>query len=460
MNNYKKFLTKTKKLFSCQPLSMRAVLTIFISAICLFYYGKNQSDLIALTIGTTIFLCLFVSIISIVCAFNSVFKPFKNFNDFSSPQENFFSQNFNSAPIFLPSIKIAPFFYLNIKRVFENEQLNKNISFEHTLKGTFTKNNYQSIVDQLYFNHRGEYKQTGFYLTFKDALGLTRISKFISSPRVFKVSPKEREIRPLPIMAASAQLGDVEHSNLDRTGDLFDIREYQPGDSLKRVLWKVYARSSNVVVRHPEPAIVPEGEVAIFVLAKLNQDDVAASSLSYLKILEDQNIIFSLSCLGNNTHEIAKSLDEANELIIKKALTSDEDLGESFKTFIEAIEKNNFRAKKIIIFLSKDYLNTNNLTDTDISLLNKISLFSEQNILSLSLALVPKHQKFIYEQKNLGSSFLEKLDQKINNLKCLTLLNISNIFSKFSNSKKNKNTLSRPEIFNQHPITEVNYADL
>lgn len=39
-------------------------------------------------------------------------------------------------------------------------------------------------------------------------------------------------------MAASAQLGDVQHSNLERTGDLFDIREYQPHNVKKSALGK------------------------------------------------------------------------------------------------------------------------------------------------------------------------------------------------------------------------------
>ena len=451
---------KFRQIFEAQPLSLRALCALALALIFIIYYGKNQSDLVASSLGVSVALCFSVALVSIIFAISSIYRKFKNYSDYASFDVKFFSETKNSCPIILPRIKIAPFFYLSIKRVFE--PLDKNhkkisLSQTHVLKGNFSaETNNQAIADILEFPHRGEFHQIGLKLTYGDALGLTRMSKFISAPRIFKVYPKSLQIQPIPIMAASAQFGDVEHANLERTGDLFDIREYQPGDSLKRVLWKVFARSGNVVVRHPEPAIVPEGEVAIYVFARPEHDHVASSALSYLKILEDQNIIYSLSCLGSDG-SIRKTIEAAEDLIIKSTAGSESDDGESFNLFLENLRAKNFSSRTIIVFAPKEFINSR--VSTQISkTLDSLSKNAANNQLEIIFTLAPEAPKILFNTQNNNSetSWLSRIDKRAN------AINFSNLgdLKKLGGLKTNLPRSNMNFDFNNFKTTIISYADV
>ena len=60
---------------------------------------------------------------------------------------------------------------------------------------------------------------------------------------------------------------------------------------MKRILWKTYAKSGQLVVRRPEPAVIPEGEVAVYLVAGADEDHVAGALLGYLNQLEESRVV-------------------------------------------------------------------------------------------------------------------------------------------------------------------------
>ncbi len=408
-----KLIIFLKKLSKKQPFTSRGLILFVLAFVCLFYFGKEKSDLVATVIGITIAIACIMTLLPLLLTSRFIFKKFADFRDLSTgSNEKYFAQKEFSSFINLPAIKIPPFFNISLTRVFPEEH-NEHVK-PKTIKLFGNFNDPRSkfdVKDYLKFDRRGEFTQAGVAIRFGDILGLTRLEKFIPAAKNYAVHPQEVQIEPIAVMAASAQLGDVEHSNLERTGDLFDIRGYHPGDSLKRVLWKVYARSGNVVVRQPEPAIVPEGEVAIFVAARAEDDCVAASAISYLKILEEQNIVYSLSSLGH-FGELAKTIEEAESNLINSANLAMHDNGQSFQRFLEKLKEKNFSSKKIILFCPEFLSSDDSRYEEEVKVFRKIEVQASQFGVELAIVIAPK--KLSFDEKQ--SSYLAAEDQKAKEL--------------------------------------------
>jgi hypothetical protein len=70
---------------------------------------------------------------------------------------------------------------------------------------------------------------------------------------------------------------------------------------MKRILWKVFAKRGELIARHPERSVSPEGHLLGFVLARRSDDGLAAWATAYLSAAEAQGITVSCGCLGMRT---------------------------------------------------------------------------------------------------------------------------------------------------------------
>lgn len=460
-----------KKLTKKQPLTSRGFILFTLAFVCLFYFGKESSDLVATIIGLTLAILCLMTLLPLLLTSRFVFKNFKIFKDLSTDSDQtYFALKEFSSPFHLPPLRIPPFFTISMTRVFPNQLSNLVKTKTVKLFGNFNDpQNKFNVHDNLKFSRRGDFTQSGIAISYGDILGLTRFEKFIPAAKNYLVYPQEVQIEPIAVMAASAQLGDVEHSNLERTGDLFDIRGYQPGDSLKRVLWKVYARSGNVVVRQPEPAIVPEGEVAIFVAAHSEDDNVAAAALSYLKILEEQNIIFSLSSLGHYK-ELAKTIENAEKVLVGSANQADADEGKSFKIFLNNLKEKNFSSKKIILFSADELSSEISKYENKIKLLKEVETQASQFGVELTIVMVPKKLSFVEIQSQYlenerindtatNNSWLDKLNKQLEKISLNQSLSKSKLFRPRNNTA-NKRPENIQSIFYDKEVIRVTYNDL
>ena len=105
-------------------------------------------------------------------------------------------------------------------------------------------------------------------------------------------------------------------------GEQFDIKPYHPSDGIKRILWKVFAKRGELVARHPEQAVTPEGHVIGVILTTRASDDLAAWVLHYFQDLRELNISYEVGCLGMGEQPLARSPEELADLLISSAFHS------------------------------------------------------------------------------------------------------------------------------------------
>ncbi len=368
-------MLRYQQLFKFIPLTLSGACVLALSLFSLFMIGLQESDLIAMILGTAGLLIISVSLLSLLFSVRAIKRGLAITSNF--PTHIYSKENVKTL-LYIQGIKIPPLFFLKIDRSInqENGRSDKKLKTNDYLlfgsfidahinsKKTSTQNlnnfnisnpNINIITDYIVFPNRGLYSENNFSITFGDVFGLTKLGWVhnIKNKQLIEVFPPSIEIKPIQIMAASSELGDFSHDSRERTGDLFDYKPYQQGDSLKRVLWKTFARSQSLIVRNPEPAVMPEGEVYIFVIASEKDDTIVSAALSYIGYLEEQNLKALSYFIGTSQQAdfIASNKEEATRLSIRYKLnTNISEQATELLTFHQTLKDSSHGVNSIIIF--------------------------------------------------------------------------------------------------------------
>ena len=141
------------------------------------------------------------------------------------------------------------------------------------------------VTEEVVFGERGEQEHTLRRIVVEDVLGLCRVAWRFSQRTPRTVLPALGRPLTSPLLEAFAGGDNISHPAGPPDGDLVDMRRYAVGDPMKRILWKVYARTRNVMVRLPERAISPTTRTLAYLCA--GDGDEAAASVARLAVESD-----------------------------------------------------------------------------------------------------------------------------------------------------------------------------
>jgi hypothetical protein len=112
----------------------------------------------------------------------------------------------------------------------------------------------------------------------EDSFGLARIVLRRTEDRALRVIPYTGNLDRAPILRSLAAGEDLAHPSGVPMGDRVDMRRYVPGDPLRLALWKVYARTRQLMVRTPERAIEPAVRVVAYLVSAIGDEPSAAAA--------------------------------------------------------------------------------------------------------------------------------------------------------------------------------------
>lgn len=334
-----------------QPLTFRGILAAILGTLALRLFALPEYDLVADIIGTAVLSLLCLAVLSAVLFRILVAARLSAEIHFENVEAS--SRTPVASAILLRSSSVPPFFALRLQRKFRKEGVSSPV---HIVRGKISEDGIRYLTDELVFPHRGYWELQALDCRIEDLLGFTKLAWRIPLATGIEVGTKDIPIEPLPIVASSARAGDELSLSRERSGDLFDIKAYDPSDGVKRILWKTYAKSGQVVVRRPEPAVIPEGELALYLVAGTNHDYVAGALQSYLKQLAQNQIIVLFSTDG--VHESGIDLPDGflklesdilhaiNRCVWSKTAGT----GEDFATFLGSLESSGRFTNHLIIF--------------------------------------------------------------------------------------------------------------
>lgn len=180
----------------------------------------------------------------------------------------------------IASPSLIPFFFLQIRPLIDpSDKDSAPLVASGELKSTV-------LSYLLTPRYRGTWSIRGVEMTFFDQLGLSSFSWVVRSPsteRAIQVFPFPLHFPSLELFASSVRPGEASSHALRQAGDFYDLKPYHPSDGSRRIVWKVFARSGDLLSRKPEDSTEPEGEVFIVVFTGRRDDAPASAALTFVR---------------------------------------------------------------------------------------------------------------------------------------------------------------------------------
>jgi uncharacterized protein (DUF58 family) len=114
-------------------------------------------------------------------------------------------------------------------------------------------------------------------MVVRDVLGLCAVAWCWRDDRPLRFVPTVGALRNLEVIRGMSAGEDLPHPEAPAEGGPFDMRHYSPGDPIRFVLWKVFAKSRELLVRTPERALAPARQTAAYLVTG-HADEAAAGA--------------------------------------------------------------------------------------------------------------------------------------------------------------------------------------
>ncbi len=105
----------------------------------------------------------------------------------------------------------------------------------------------------LHLTKRAQYNVKGYIFSFEDYLQFFRFSYFKKFKKAFYLYSQKRDVPPtdIPPSKAREELEKVKTSKRVE-GDFLNYKDFESGDDVRRIVWKIFAKNKELVVRIPE----------------------------------------------------------------------------------------------------------------------------------------------------------------------------------------------------------------
>ena len=147
-----------------------------------------------------------------------------------------------------------------------------------------------------------------------DAFGLTAVVWERSDPGPLSILPHVGRLKNMPVLQPMAAAEGLPHPMGVPEGDRMEIRRYVPGDSVRNILWKTFARTRQVNVRIPEKSVDRARKTVAYLLTGPGDEAAAAAARV---ALEGDLLGFGWLFGADGTAEPAESLEPALEAIAR-----------------------------------------------------------------------------------------------------------------------------------------------
>lgn len=169
--------------------------------------------------------------------------------------------------------------------------------------------------ERVILSGRGRFDHVERQFQLRDVFGLASVGFVVRAPANLRVAPAPcRASLAIALRHASGE--GYAHPAGEAEGDRVEMRRYAPGDPLRMILWRAYARSRRLLVRMPERAIAPKpSALAYFVAGPADEATASAARLFIESGLLGADFRFS----ADGVDHPATDRDEAIEHVIDSA---------------------------------------------------------------------------------------------------------------------------------------------
>jgi hypothetical protein len=158
----------------------------------------------------------------------------------------------------------------------------------------------------------------------RDVFGIARFAFRQRQARGGRFAPSVGGLEQMHVAHGLSGGDQISHQDGTASGDFYDMRSYGAGDPIRFILWKVFARTRELLVRTPELAIAPDRRTIAYLVAGEGDEPAAGAA----RVAVDSGALGTKWLLGaDGCAEAVSSRDEAIDVLARSARASSEDSG-------------------------------------------------------------------------------------------------------------------------------------
>lgn len=140
---------------------------------------------------------------------------------------------------------------------------------------------WRGFEERVTFSGRGKFDYVIRRFFVSDIFGLSSIGFYRVFPATIRVEPGLANIG-FDISFRDVSREGYSHPHGEKVGDMVEMRHYAPGDPLKIILWKAFAKSQRLIVREAEKSIAPEQSTVACFVSGPNDEPSASTAKAFL----------------------------------------------------------------------------------------------------------------------------------------------------------------------------------
>nr|WP_321233897.1 DUF58 domain-containing protein [uncultured Psychroserpens sp.] len=219
--------------------------------------------------------------------------------------------------ISLPKALLPLLGYIKIKIEFDNGNLSDTIVINKFSRG-FEKLLPKEGSTLIWLPDRKQYHAKGFIISFIDYLQFFRFTTYKKSSNSFYLHSAEMDVSLREINPSKTK-EEIEKIKTSRKvqGDYLNYKDFETGDDVRRIVWKIFAKNRELVIKTPE-VINPYASHIKFHTSFYNlisKDLTSAYAISMLNYFKD--IVYNI-CLNikKKDKKVEFNIDQAvNEFV-------------------------------------------------------------------------------------------------------------------------------------------------
>lgn len=179
-----------------------------------------------------------------------------------------------------------------------------------------------------------------------DAFGLAAITLDREERRPVRILPSVGGLKQMHVVRTLSGGGDFSHPEGSPDGERLDLRSYAPGDPIKYVLWTVFARTRQLVIRTPERALSAARKTLAYLVAGAGDEPAAGAA----RVAVDMGALGGEWAFGaDGVDEPATTKDAALEALARSADTPRDKGGRGLAHFMRQTASTN--AARAVVFV-------------------------------------------------------------------------------------------------------------
>lgn len=317
------------------PLTWQGTMMLLCSAAILYFYGVKEEDWVLLIVGLFGLALPLLSVIAV--GFSALWLRYRL--QALNPTANSQPLQTDTAHPTLTRF-VLPRFVLPFLDFATGWESPDAIVTESVDMATRT--------EQVSFPRRGLHSSIQRRFTLSDLFGLAEVRWRMKEERAVEVWPHMHAHQP-PFARAFVEGSDRFVASRPRRGDVVDTRAYIPGDPIKLIHWKLFARTNEPFIRIPEPAASFEHQILAY-LATDKHDKLAACAARW--DLEHGHLGDQWKFGTDNCDKVASNIHTARRLLAMSG-SAEPVGGQHLNNFLSTV---NFQADqhRLLIYASGD----------------------------------------------------------------------------------------------------------